>query len=790
VELQVGSLSNSVTKVVVNGTVSTGTSDVNLDNNTAAGMSVADYVPLFIRSNYGSTSLGLAYTVTGASQPIIIGRSGSPLSVPYAAPNAQIQIYWPSPQKSFVGTVTFLGWQDGSTENPRTFTVTPPLFSAIANFGFLFTPYFTAASVGSAGSYAANGVSPGEFVAITGFNLGQTATAELQNGRLTTTLGNTKVSFDGNPAPLVYTSSAQINAIVPYEIAGQSATTITVAAGSATFSVRVPVVLAAPALFTANSAGTGQAAALNQDSRPNSAANPATPGDVIVLYGTGEGLIDPLPANGTITSLPPPLPKLPVTVMVGGMPAEVLYAGSAPGLATGIIQINARIPAGIKYSHHVPVRWKAGDYSSQSGVTIAIDHSPGSGFVYQPGTDDLTKASITILPTRIAADTDATTVSVFGAGFVDGMVVRWNNQARPTQFVDSRRLQVTLSGDDLEQPQLGSIAVWDASQTNQVTESAPLLVHLPLLNHDLIYDSTRARIYVAVAAGQSPQGSSIAVLNPETGRIERWYSLDIEPTKLAISGDNHYLYVAMKNIVRRINLDSWVADLNIPLGQSDFGAREVYTMVTLPGMNNSLAVSFTKTDISPPYLGTAVFDDARIRPTVTPGHEGPAYLLGGPGAGTLYAADESGNFYTLQLDSTGVKVIATFAGLLGADGDSVYAGGLVYDGWGAVVDPSLPLVVKTYDSAGLILPLLDLQKLLILGDVPPPSYPVLSLGPVLSLHDYKSGLRLWSLPLPLQISLNHGPMIRWGTNGIALRESQAYNVAAPGIDLFRLNLGQ
>src|SRR3981081_1144067 len=117
-------------------------------------------------------------------------------------------------------------------------------------------------------------------------------------------------------------------------------------------------------------------------------------------------------------------------------------------------------------------------------------------------------------------------------------------------------------------------------------------------------DSTRDKIYVAVAAGQHPQGSSIAVINPEIGRIERWYALDVEPTKLAISGDNHYLYVALGNKVRRINLDSWVADLDIPLGQdASFGAREVYSMVTLPGVNNSLAVSFFRTLLSPPYLG-------------------------------------------------------------------------------------------------------------------------------------------------------------------------------------------
>jgi hypothetical protein len=327
---------------------------------------------------------------------------------------------------------------------------------------------------------------------------------------------------------------------------------------------------------------------------------------------------------------------------------------------------------------------------------------------------------------------------------------------------------------------LGSIAVWDASQTHRITQSASLLVYVPLLNNALIYDSTRDKIYVGVAKGQHPQGSSIVVLNPETGRVERLYPLDIEPTKLTVSGDGQYLYVALGNTVRRINLNSWVADLNIPLGQDlMFGlSREVYSMVTLPGVNNSLAVSFYGTGVSPPYLGTAVFDGAQMRPTVTPGHDGPSHLLGGPEAGTLYGADEAGNFYMLRLDSAGVT-LASSVGHLGGDGDSVYAGGLIYNSWGAVVDPSIPSVIRAFDSAGPIVPLPDLQEVLILGDGPAPGYSVLS------LYNDGSGQRLWSLPLPV-----HGPLVHCGKNCIALREPQSYNGPAPGIHLFRVNLGQ
>src|SRR4030095_7351856 len=45
----------------------------------------------------------------------------------------------------------------------------------------------------------------------------------------------------------------------------------------------------APALFAANAAGTGQAAALNEDLTPNSSARRAKKGSYVILFGTGTG---------------------------------------------------------------------------------------------------------------------------------------------------------------------------------------------------------------------------------------------------------------------------------------------------------------------------------------------------------------------------------------------------------------------------------------------------------------------------------------------------------------------
>jgi len=65
-------------------------------------------------------------------------------------------------------------------------------------------------------------------------------------------------------------------------------------------------------------------------------------------------------------------PKLPVTVRIGNVDAPVVYAGSAPGLVAGLIQINARIANNTPLGDAVPVVISIGGVQSQPGVTMVI----------------------------------------------------------------------------------------------------------------------------------------------------------------------------------------------------------------------------------------------------------------------------------------------------------------------------------------------------------------------------------------------------------------------------------
>jgi uncharacterized protein (TIGR03437 family) len=190
-----------------------------------------------------------------------------------------------------------------------------------------------AAVTNSASLDASGSVSPGEMVTIFGLNLGSK-------------LSGTQVFFDGVAAPLLFVSSDQINAIVPFGIAGRQETKMVVEnSGVASSEARLGVVPAVPAIFLTD-AITGYlpvAAALNEDGTINTSANRAAPGSVVSVFATGLGSLAPQPVDGEpITGKLPVLQEL-VDVFGPGF-VDLLYAGPAPSQIAGAMQINFRVP--------------------------------------------------------------------------------------------------------------------------------------------------------------------------------------------------------------------------------------------------------------------------------------------------------------------------------------------------------------------------------------------------------------------------------------------------------------
>jgi trimeric autotransporter adhesin len=232
------------------------------------------------------------------------------------------------------------------------------------------------AAVTSAASYGP-AVAPGQMVVVWGSHLGPDELAGLQvdgSGMVSTASSGVRVLFDGLPAPLVYAKATQCSAVVPYFGASKATTHVQVEyQGVRSDPFPVAVGATAPGLFTVDASGTGQAAALNEDGvTPNSTANPAPPGSIVVMWATGEGITDPPGVDGRPATDVLPKPEAPVSVTIGGLPATVLYAGAAPGMMPGVFQINARISKDVVPSDKVAAQVRVGNVTSQDGVIVAV----------------------------------------------------------------------------------------------------------------------------------------------------------------------------------------------------------------------------------------------------------------------------------------------------------------------------------------------------------------------------------------------------------------------------------
>jgi uncharacterized protein (TIGR03437 family) len=137
-------------------------------------------------------------------------------------------------------------------------------------------------------------------------------------------------------------------------------------------AITIPVASASPAIFTTSQSGKGQGAILNQDGSFNALSTPAATGSTIVIYATGGGILTPAATDGSLAQTPFGKLSQPYSVRIGGLPAAVSYAGAAPGIIQGVIQINAVVPNGITPNATVPIDITIGGVTSPAGVTVAV----------------------------------------------------------------------------------------------------------------------------------------------------------------------------------------------------------------------------------------------------------------------------------------------------------------------------------------------------------------------------------------------------------------------------------
>jgi uncharacterized protein (TIGR03437 family) len=233
----------------------------------------------------------------------------------------------------------------------------------------------SALGIVNAAGYQYGAVSPGEIIVVFGKNIGpdDLIPGRISNNKFTTDVAQTQVFFGERAAPIIYVQKSQLSVVVPYQIVAQPTINVRVKRlGGLSNTVELPVARSLPAIFSLDSSGQGQGAVLHPDYSVNGPLNPMDRGGIVILYTTGEGETDPAGVDGQLATGVYPKPRLPVSVLIGGVEAEVLYAGAAPGLVAGVMQVNVYVPKSIQPGDAVPVVLRVGNRASPPGITIAV----------------------------------------------------------------------------------------------------------------------------------------------------------------------------------------------------------------------------------------------------------------------------------------------------------------------------------------------------------------------------------------------------------------------------------
>lgn len=223
----------------------------------------------------------------------------------------------------------------------------------------------------AAGGGSLTTVAPYELISLYGVGIGPPTPLDGQvlNGAFTTSLGGYQVLFDGVAAPLLYAGAGQINAVVPYRVGGNPSTKIQLVTPVGTLDGPTAFVAASvPAVF--ENSQTGLAAALNQDGSLNSPSNPAKPGSIVTVFATGGGASQF--SDGTLIPIGVYSANVSVWAVSGKVSLEVDFAGDAPGLVVGVMQIDFRVPDPLPFGDTLSVSFEIGGVSTgASPIAVA-----------------------------------------------------------------------------------------------------------------------------------------------------------------------------------------------------------------------------------------------------------------------------------------------------------------------------------------------------------------------------------------------------------------------------------
>jgi uncharacterized protein (TIGR03437 family) len=220
-------------------------------------------------------------------------------------------------------------------------------------------PFYTAQSIVNAATQTLETLAPNTIATLYGTNLAfdvrAVAPSDIVKGKMPTSLEGVGVWVNSLPCSLFYVSPTQINFLVPYQLTAGTVSVIVARDSQAGPTVNIPLNNTSPGLFLWNG---NNAVAAHLNGTVISAASPAVPKEIIVIYAAGLGRTSPDTTSGQLATAAFPIYYASqLQILFDGVPCppgSVLYAGLAPGFA-GLYQINLTLPAGLAANPQIQV---------------------------------------------------------------------------------------------------------------------------------------------------------------------------------------------------------------------------------------------------------------------------------------------------------------------------------------------------------------------------------------------------------------------------------------------------
>ena len=344
------------------------------------------------------------------------------------------------------------------------------------------------------------------------------------------------------------------------------------------------------------------------------------------------------------------------------VPSSISISGSGFA-ANATVQANGTfVPVSSQNGTNITVSLASTFFAAAGSIQLVVSNSGTPVVQSNAATVSVVTPtlSFSISPNYATAGSPDTKITVSGNGSFADSVVKWNNTALATTYVNAKQLTAIIPASFLTGFAQASIQVSTPESPGQTPPPQPFTTFLALPINDIVYNAVDGLIYASVAgsAGEG-LGNTIAGIDPTSGVIVKTIFVGSEPTRMALSSDGTQLFVGLNGAgaVRQVNMTTGTAGIQFSLG----GGPGIYNppynaqgLAVLPGQPNSVAVYGNNGVVT-------IFDSGVARAKTSTGlsiyfNQNSGSLSFGSSASTLYLNSQStsANLYALTIDATGV----------------------------------------------------------------------------------------------------------------------------------------